>query len=147
MILELTQMLYTCIHLSNSELLENAPLTKSGNKGYKMTHKNHPSTIWTRSSIQNYKWLCILGLELCREYTWRYEKIHSCQKHLIWLYQQTPEIPNTPFTQPPQAMPDNYKDQDSIVAYRKYYVGEKSGFSVWSKRRVPYWFTTMKMSN
>ena len=29
------------------------------------------------------------------------------------------------FTQPPQAMPDEYKDKCSIQAYWNYYIGEK----------------------
>lgn len=143
MILETTLLLYTCLHITTPELLENAPLNKSGNKGYKPSHQKHPSAIWTRSSIFNYKWLCSLGIELCHEYTFRYYKIHSCQEHLIWLIKQTPNIPkNIPFTQPLQAMPDKYKNNDSIIAYRNYYIHEKAYFSKWTKRNPPYWFSS-----
>ena len=31
----------------------------------------------------------------------------------------------TPFEQPPQCMPDEYKDECSIQAYWNYYIGEK----------------------
>lgn len=41
---------------------------------YKLSHKNHPCSIWVRSSLENYLWLCELGLELCDEYTYRYGK-------------------------------------------------------------------------
>ena len=34
-------------------------------------------------------------------------------------------LPYTGFTQPPQAMPDEYKDPCSIKAYWNYYIGEK----------------------
>ena len=34
-------------------------------------------------------------------------------------------LPYTGFTQPPQAMPDKYKDECSIKAYWNYYIGEK----------------------
>ena len=38
------------------------------------------------------------------------------------LLKKTPHnIPNTEFTQPPMAMPDDVKHTDSIIAYRKYY--------------------------
>ena len=35
---------------------------------YKFSHKNHPCSIWTRSSINNYNYLCKLGKALCKEY-------------------------------------------------------------------------------
>ena len=38
---------------------------------YKLSHKNHPCAIWTRDSLSNYLYLCDLGLELCKEYTYR----------------------------------------------------------------------------
>lgn len=142
MILETVQLLYTCIHITTPDLLHDAPLNKSGHKGYKPTHPKHPSAIWTRSSIFNYKWLCLLGIELCKEYTFRYNKIHSCQTHLNWLIKKTPSIPNIPFTQPLQAMPDKYKNKDAIIAYRNYYIYEKAYFSKWTKRKPPYWFST-----
>ena len=34
-------------------------------------------------------------------------------------------IPHEPFEQPPQAMPDEYKDPCSVQAYWNYYIGEK----------------------
>ncbi len=44
------------------------------------------------------------------------------------------------FTQPPQCMPDQYKCDDSVQAYRNYYMGEKAGFAKWKGREVPTWF-------
>lgn len=139
MILETAQLLYSCCYLSSPELIKNAP-----NGGYKLTHKNHPSAIWTRQSIQHYYWLCWLGIELCNEYTFRYSKIHACQKHIEWLQNQVPNIPNTAFIQPPQAMPDIYKHPDSIIAYRTYYIYEKKTFSKWKNRKIPHWFKNHK---
>jgi hypothetical protein len=141
MILETTQLLYTCLHLSNPELISSAPMNKAKTRnGYKPTHKNHPSSLWTRKSISNYNWLCSLGIELCREYTYRYNKIHTCQQHLQWLSKQIPLLPNIPFTEPTPAMPEEYKQSNSILSYRNYYIHEKAHFCKWSKRNVPHWF-------
>jgi len=64
MILETTQLLYSSHWILNPENLpENA---------YKLAHKNHPCSIWVRSSITNYMWLASLGLWLCEEYKYRY---------------------------------------------------------------------------
>ena len=30
-----------------------------------------------------------------------------------------------PITQPPQCMPDEYKDKDTVKAYWNYYIGDK----------------------
>jgi hypothetical protein len=83
-----------------------------------------------------------LGIELCNEYTYRYDKIHASQKHLSWLKKQIPPIPIIPFSPPPQAMPDIYKNTDTITAYRNYYIHEKASFSSWKKRKIPYWFSS-----
>ncbi len=44
------------------------------------------------------------------------------------------------FKQPPQCMPDEYKCEDSIIAYQKFYMGEKAHFSKWKKREIPLWY-------
>jgi hypothetical protein len=49
-------------------------------------------------------------------------------------------IPDAPFTQPIQAMPDDVKNKDSITAYRDYYIKYKRGFATW-KTTTPTWFT------
>jgi len=38
-------------------------------------------------------------------------------------------------------MPDQYKSQDAVEAYRNYYLGEKAGFAKWTNREIPEWFT------
>jgi len=49
-------------------------------------------------------------------------------------------IPDDKFTQPIQAMPDDVKDDDSIKAYRDYYIKYKRSFATW-KTTIPTWFT------
>lgn len=140
MILETCQLLYTCLWLTTPKLIDNAPLNNSGNQGYKKSFQNHPCAIWVRESIQNYNWLCQMGLFLCHEYSYRYQKIHSCQKHLEWLSKQIPILPNIKMTPIRQAMPDKYKGKNSVIAYRKYYMGEKKYFCKWTGRNIPHWF-------
>jgi len=52
-----------------------------------------------------------------------------------------PNIPDIGFTEPPKAMPEEYKVDDVIESYRNYYLGEKKTFSKWKKRSVPSWFS------
>jgi len=93
---------------------------------YKIAHKNHPSTIWARKSGQNYAWLYYHMMALGDEYKKRYGKKHltitKCEDKLAIL---PGGILETGFEQPPQCMPDEYKDECSIQAYWNYYIGEK----------------------
>ena len=47
-----------------------------------------------------------------------------------------PEGDLTPFY---QAMPDEYKHDDPVVAYRRYYQNEKAYFAKWTSRPTPTW--------
>ena len=115
MILESAQMLCTAHHHYGNG--DNVP--------YKKAHYNHPSTIWVRQNSIHYDWLYDHMIALGNEYTKRYNKIHlsitKC-KDLVYL---PPGIPTVMFNQPPQCMPDEYKDKCSIQAYWNYYIGEK----------------------
>jgi len=120
MILESAQMLCTAHHVldNRTRLLDDIP--------YRIAHVNHPSTKWCRQSIHNYTWLYEHMMALGDEYTKRYNKVHmsiSKCKHLYYWPQNIDE--KVPFTQPPQCMPDKYKDKCSIQAYWNYYIGEK----------------------
>lgn len=137
MILESAQMLCAAHHVSESEYVP----------PYKLAHKNHPCTIWVRESVGNYKWLCKLGLELCKEYTYRYGKVHKTEEHLRALSKNIPPIPNKGFTTPAQAMPIEYKDEDPVEAYRAYYFFAKHDLLSWkgkiAGRAPPDWIVEM----
>jgi hypothetical protein len=108
---------------------------------YKLSHKNHPSAIWARECMENYIWLCDLGLELCREYTYRYEKRHKSQDVIEWCLTHNPSLPykgdTTPFA---LAMPDECKVDNAVDSYREYYRTEKRKIAVWKNRETPEWF-------
>ena len=106
---------------------------------YKLTHKNHPCSIWARASLANYMWLCELGKELCREYTLRYKRVHKCEQYIDELAKNPPPIPDIGLTPLAQAMPDMYKDDDPIVAYRHYYAFDKFHLHSWKNRDPPEW--------
>lgn len=108
---------------------------------YKLSHKNHPCAIWARESLTNYLYLGELGLELSREYTHRYGKKHKSQEVIEWCLMNKPQIQDIGFTTPPKAMPEEYKTEDVIESYRKYYVGAKKTFLTWKERQVPEWVT------
>ncbi len=51
---------------------------------YKLTHKNHPCSLWARQSKGNFYWLIEYGKELCKEYAWRYKKKHKSEEVIDW---------------------------------------------------------------
>ena len=90
MILETSQILCGVHHMS---LLEPYRLpTSTLDIPYKLSHKNHPCSIWSRESLTNYLYLCELGLELCVEYTYRYGKRHKSQDVIEWCITNQPNI-------------------------------------------------------
>lgn len=112
---------------------------------YSATHINHPSAIWVRQSYNNYFWLSELLIELCKEYTHRYGKIHKVERDgLLNELLHAPKNINlsAPFTEPTPAMPDDVKVLgDSIASYRKYYIQNKAHLAKWKNRPVPCWMT------
>ena len=117
---------------------------------YREVHKNHPCTLWTGDSAENYEWLWQHGMELCFEYTRRYNKIHKCQQVIMDLdkVHATMFPVDTNGTPHPQCMPDEYKSTElrihsnTVRAYRRYYVNGKRDIAKWEKSRVqPEWYT------
>jgi hypothetical protein len=92
--------------------------------------RNHPSTKWASSDMNNLAWLIAHGLGLCNEYYFRYNKHHSCKIAIEEALNIFTKNINTPienlysqvqtFT---RAMPDNFKLDNNISdveAYQRY---------------------------
>ena len=85
---------------------------EQGTAPYKRTHYNHPCTKWIRKSQADW-----------------------CDNHYHEL--NLPDIGLTPFA---QAMPDKYKNDDAVQAYKDYYNGEKAYMAEWKNNLIPEWF-------
>jgi hypothetical protein len=126
-------------------ILETAQLLSAqfeqGEAPYKRTHYNHPCSIWTRNSKDNFMWLVKLGYELSKEYGFRYQKKHKSSAVIKWCEDNVNRISfkTTGITPFAQAMPDEYKSPDAVEAYRQYYIHEKSDILTWKNREVPFW--------
>ena len=151
MILEYAQLLSTAHRVLDGT--QHVRLSKAGRKQtayvlsdnresvlYSATHINHPSAIWVRQSDKNYDWLYVMWRELMDEYTYRYNKVHACEKLIIPLRRAPYAIPKGHFTEPTPAMPDHYKVAgDSIQSYKNYYLGDKTRMFSWKNRSQPTW--------
>jgi hypothetical protein len=119
--------------------------TKADTLLYSATHVNHPCAVWVRESKANYTWLAQLLVELSKEYTYRYSKIHKCNKIGLvdFLLKHEPKnIPDREMTPFALAMPDECKIHGKPVqSYRKYFNEQKQKLATWKKRPNPHWFT------
>lgn len=124
--------------LETAQLLSTAIRVTGGTYGYQITHKNHPCSIWARTSKANFVWLRELGLALCGEYSYRYGKVHACESIILEAPDDTiPDGELTPFV---QAMPDEFKvPGDAVQAYRNYYIGAKRPMLIYTNREPPEW--------
>ena len=158
MILETCQLLSTANRVLDG--VETVVLSKTGRKAkrwqlsdlresalYSATHINHPSAIWCRQSVFNYNWLQNLLIQLCKEYTYRYGKVHKCEQiGLVNILTVPPKnIPLGRFTEPTPAMPEDLRIKgNSIASYRNYYINSKQHLASWqgkiNSRNVPEWF-------
>ena len=147
MLLELVQMLYTAHHFNELPLPEDAYK--------KIKNHNHPTVIWVRTNKFNYQFTCKLALCLAQEYTYRYNKVHSCEKHAMWLNENIPPVfKQTKYKSEtiltynevmgelspiPLSMPDKFKGTDPFKSYQAYY--KSKYFAKWTGRPIPIWFT------
>ena len=133
--IESVQMLSTTLHLKGFP----AP--------YKKAFINHPCTVWTRQSFENFCWLYIHALALCQEYTNRFKRKHETETALQCIRESiaknTPELSSafmfsgrTTFA---LAMPDKYKEPNPAFSYRRFYINEKKHFARYTNRTMPAW--------
>ena len=135
MILESAQMMSAVVRLNGHDT------------GYKLTHKNHPCTIWARKSLSNYIWLKSLISLLNSEYRYRYDKSVNHKSFDMAMSLPMPDLPVIGLTPFAQAMPEQYRNKNAVKAYRDYYNNEKSSFLTWTKRKTPKWIDNDKVKN
>tara|TARA_B100000900_G_C20454818_1_gene664718 strand:- start:647 stop:1015 length:369 start_codon:yes stop_codon:yes gene_type:complete len=112
---------------------------------YKPAYPKHPMTIWTGDSKANFDWAFDHAVAISRQYTKRFNNSHKSHIILQVLEDEYVGIPDIGFTTPPQCMPDEYKCDNYIEAYRKYYWNEKRYFAKWSKGvEAPAWWLDLQ---
>lgn len=163
MILETAQLLSCAYWMCES--LEKAKELNENNLIYRKTHHNHPCAIWVREHINNFVLCAQLGLELCKEYTFRYKKIHITQRRIEWMINNPPSLSSLPIhiceeckiksgcphiiTKPPICITNkDYHTSSIIESYRVYYQSpEKSHIRSYKNRNFPSWFKTKVIDN
>lgn len=153
MTLETAQILSTaCVELGVSSKISGL---------YKPTHKNHPSCVWARASLEHFNWLLAHGIALGEEYTERFGKVHRSAQVFLEILKSMPIVvttgtfPTSGWVDPPIAVRDPLRATvtvrdgsgkiDVVASYRKYYRDHKRVFGVVRKRNAewkqnkPFW--------
>ncbi len=125
--IEAAQMLSTAWHVAaprEIRMVEGVPYLQN-QYIYKATHTNHPMALWVRENAANYSWTWQYGNALMDEYWHRWGKdsrLQHATRVVINALQDIPDdIPDGDFTPPPQCMPEEFRNDNYIEAYRAYY--------------------------
>ena len=112
MTLETAQLLSTAMHLT--------PDCPPG--PYKLTHPNHPCSIWVRANVVTYSWTLGLLLAYGAEYSRRYGgKVHKSLEHIPTFVSAMPYLPkeNEFYILPPACVDEDLRNLPIQEAYRK----------------------------
>jgi hypothetical protein len=126
--------------LESAQMLSTAMVVHNGPGPYKITHKNHPCTVWARTTSANYKWLYDHYVALMDEYTYRYGKKHACEGISYLLAKGEQLVPQGDLT--PFANCSLFKELDVVEAYQrtmnhKWHNDKRPAY--WKKRLPPPW--------
>lgn len=140
MVIELMQQLATAAYL-NGATEKDMPSTQSG-LPVKPAHRNHPCTLFCAKNRSNFEWAAKHAVALSKEYSYRYGREHACEKKINLLSRLSHMLPPGSMTEFAQAMPDEFKHNDAVEAYRNYYWYHKRMTipCVWTGRVKPDWW-------
>ena len=133
MLLESAQMLSTAVQNYTDRIEEL----------YKPAYPNHPMTKWVGFNRDCFSWALGNAVWINNEYEYRFKKKHKSFRIIqnILTNNYIADIPDGFFKEPPQCMPNEYRDTDYVVAYRRYYNADKKYFAKWEKgRQQPDWW-------
>jgi hypothetical protein len=133
MAIEYAQLLSFALHLTGST---------TNQYTYKLAKKHikHPCTLWVCESLSHWKWLWLHGHHTGNEYTRRYGKIHKSTRVLRNLPVPNKLVDLGWLRDPPQAIKDYPKMEDTVNAYRNYYCLDKAKFARWGYSKTPDWW-------
>ena len=132
------------------ELRFKLPNTKEGNE-IRLSHRNHPATVWALDNYTNYMWLFAHTEGLMNECRKRYKQKYYTENYLDFVSQNLINVQSRYFKELGSRTPfarcfSNFKDSlastnDTVEAYRKFYYLDKGDFATWpSLETIPSWW-------
>lgn len=160
---EAVELLYTA--WSTLEETTEWKTSTPGGKAAGRHYQHHCLSIWACQSEGNYMFIVEFGLALCKEKLIRYpsKPQHAYYEHLIWCKNNIPPgLIGTckEATQMPQAIGSTQTSdrdfhhvaccngsgymEDTVIAYRQYYLASRRTMSGYTNRDRPEWFSKDK---
>lgn len=124
---------FLCSDIAQQEIILN------GIRLYKSSYINHPCSVWVRSSLTNFLWLCELNRAIDKERKWRNYNVPGYSTLVTNELEKVIDMPDVGLTKFALAMPDQCKTSSTIRSYRRYYCQEKVHLFEWKYRKLPYW--------
>ncbi|MDE1905770.1 MAG: hypothetical protein KGH75_04895 [Rhodospirillales bacterium] len=113
--------------------------SKSNWTFYKPTHQNHPITKWVAQDKHNWEWVIRYMYSLQKEWQYRYDHTRSHASIEAIKALRCPNLPENSLLDFYQAMPNEFRCDDSIKAYRRFYALGKFHLWQWTNRTRPKW--------
>ncbi len=116
---------------------------------YRRTHHNHPCVVWAGSSVEAFTWVADLGMWMCLEYAFRFGKHHASEEVIKKMTVRMPLLPIMGWLhEPPQCMPPEFRGDDTVLAYRRYYaIGKRDVCSGYTNAAMPGWLQELRAIN
>ena len=107
---------------------------------YRSFNPKHPSCLWAAESSDNFTNLVIHCTAMIEEYESRFNKTHKCKavlNKIINLFDPS-KFPTSKPTPLRMAVPENFKSNDIVESYRKFYASKPR--VRYPKNKVHSWF-------
>ena len=133
--------------LESAQLLCAAVTLHGGTSPYKLTHVNHPSSIWARRNKSNFIWLVEHAYALADTYKLVFKRNHACIPVIDTCYKQASLLSDEPLTTFANATPYKNSNNSIINIYRQYMCDkwEADPFvPTWRNRERPDWYVPME---
>ncbi len=107
---------------------------------YRSFNPKHPSCLWAAESASNFANLITHCEAMIEEYEERFGKQHKCKdvlKQIVSIYDPT-KFPTMRPTRLRMAMPDEFRSDDIVESYRRYYASKPR--IRYPANKIPAWF-------
>ena len=111
---------------------------------YRSFNPKHPSCLWAAESADNFFNLAVHCEAMIAEYESRFGKIHKCKAVLSRIMQlfDPDKFPSQKATPLRLAMPEIYRHENPVLAYRKFYASKPR--IRYPENKIPAWFPVLR---